>query len=61
MLYSQIADAFWDSNGVGWRIYPPIIKGKRGMKERKTVIIYRKDLSDLLLDMLKILNEDRKD
>ncbi len=57
-LYSQIADSFLDQvNGVGWKIYPAIVKEKR-VKERQTKLIYRKELGDILLKLLGLIKTD---
>ena len=54
ILYSQIADSFWNENkGVGWKIYSTNPKDRLEMGT-----FYRKDLADSLLELLKQLKED---
>jgi len=52
-LYDGVADSFFDSNkGAGWRVYS---HNKTGLGEE---IFYRKDLGDLLLNLLKEMKKD---
>ena len=52
-LYLGVADSFLDSaNGVGWRVY---VHGKKKLEKG---ILYRKDLADELLELLKLINLD---
>jgi len=52
-LYNGVADSFFDSNkGVGWKVYS---HGKNKLEEE---IFYRRDLGDLLLDLLKEMKTD---
>lgn len=52
-LYDGVADSFIDSNkGVGWKVY------SHTKTELKKETFYRKDLGDLLLDLLKEMKKD---
>lgn len=52
-LYKGVADSFIDSNkGVGWKVY------SHTKKELKKEIFYRKELGDLLLNLLKEMKKD---
>jgi hypothetical protein len=52
-LYEGVADSFIDSNkGVGWKVY------SHTKTELKKEIFYRKELGDLLLNLLKKMKKD---